>query len=149
MAVKPIPEGYHSVTPYLSIAGAARAIEFYRQAFGAEELFRFPMPDGTIAHAEIQIGDTRISLADDNPDGGLLSPQASSPVGLLLYVEDVDSVFPQAIAAGATVMRPLADQFYGDRSGTLRDPFGHVWFVATHIEDVPEEELEKRATELT
>lgn len=147
MAVKPIPEGYHSVTPYLSINGAAKAIDYYERAFGAKELFRFPMPDGSIAHAEIQIGDTRISLADDNPEGGLLSPQGSSPVGLLLYVEDVDSVFARAVEAGATVKRPLEDQFYGDRSGTLQDPFGHVWFLATHIEDVPEDELERRAAE--
>lgn len=149
MAVKPIPDGYHSVTPYLAVKGAARAIDFYRQAFGAKELFRMEGPGNMIMHAEIQIGDTRISLADDNPDGGLLSPQGSSPVGLLLYVEDVDAIFPQAITAGATVMQPLADQFYGDRMGTLRDPFGHVWFVATHIEDVPEDELEKRAAELS
>ncbi|WP_250459838.1 VOC family protein [Microbulbifer litoralis] len=149
MAVKPIPDGYHSVTPYLCIRGAARAIEFYREAFGAEELFRMEGPDNMIMHAEIQVGDTRISLADDNPDGGLLSPQGSSPVGLLLYVEDVDSVFAQATAAGATVVRPLVDQFYGDRMGTLRDPFGHVWFVGTHIEDVPEDELEKRVAELS
>ncbi|MFC6634874.1 VOC family protein [Microbulbifer taiwanensis] len=149
MAVKPVPEGYHSVTPYLSINGAARAIEFYERAFGAKELFRFPMPDGSIAHAEIQVGDTRISLADDNEEGGLLSPQGSSPVGLLLYVEDVDSVFARAVEAGASVKRPLEDQFYGDRSGTLQDPFGHVWFLATHIEDVPEDELERRAAELS
>lgn len=149
MAVNPVPDGYHSITPYLCVNGAARAIEFYRDAFGAEEVFRIPMPDGSIGHAEIRIGDTRISLADDNPDGGLLSPQGSSPVGLLLYVEDVDALFRRAITAGATVMQPLADQFYGDRMGTLEDPFGHVWFVATHIEDVPEDELEKRAAELS
>ncbi|SHF53738.1 PhnB protein [Microbulbifer donghaiensis] len=149
MTVKPIPDGYHSVTPYLSVNGAARAIDFYAQAFGARELFRFPMPDGSIAHAEIQIGDTRISLADDNEEGGLLSPQGSSPVGLLLYVDDVDAVFTRAVEAGASVKRPLEDQFYGDRSGTLQDPFGHVWFLATHIEDVPEDELERRAAELS
>ncbi|MCW8124959.1 VOC family protein [Microbulbifer halophilus] len=149
MAVNPVPDGYHSVTPYLCINGAAGAIEFYQRAFGAEELFRFPMPDGSIGHAEIQIGDTRISLADDHPEGGLLSPQGSSSVGLLLYVEDVDSVFARAVEAGATVRRPLKDQFYGDRMGTLEDPFGHVWFLATHIEDVPEDELQKRAAELS
>ncbi|SEA33445.1 VOC family protein [Microbulbifer marinus] len=148
MAVKPVPEGYHSVSPYLSVNGAASAIKFYEQAFGARELFRFPMPDGSIAHAEIQIGDTRISLADDNEEAGLLSPQGSSPVGLLLYVDDVDSVFARAVEAGATVKRALQDQFYGDRTGTLQDPFGHVWFLATHIEDVPMDELERRAAEL-
>ncbi|WP_323847125.1 VOC family protein [Microbulbifer magnicolonia] len=149
MTVKPVPDGYHSVTPYLSVNGAANAIEFYERAFGARELFRFPMPDGSIAHAEIQIGDTRISLADDNDEGGLLSPQGSSPVGLLLYVDDVDSVFARAVEAGASVKRPLEDQFYGDRTGTLQDPFGHVWFLATHIEDVPMDELERRAAELS
>lgn len=149
MSVKPIPDGYHCVTPYLCVNGAAKAIDFYERAFAAEELFRFPMPDGSIAHAEIQVGDTRISLADNNDEGGLLSPQGSSSVGLLLYVEDVDSVFARALEAGATVVRPLADQFYGDRSGTLRDPFGHVWFVATHIEDVPADELEHRAAEVS
>lgn len=149
MAVKPIPDGYHSITPYLSIDGASAAIDFYQKAFGAKELFRFPMPDGKLAHAEIQIGDTRVSLADDNDEGGLLSPRSSSPVGLLLYVEDVDTVFARAVEAGATVVRPLVNQFYGDRSGTLRDPFGHVWFLATHIEDVPEDEMEKRAAEMS
>lgn len=147
MAVNHIPDGYHSVTPYLTIDGAAEAIEFYKRAFGAEELFRFPMPDDKIAHAEIRIGDSHICLADDNEEGGLQSPQGSSSVGLLLYVKDVDSIFAQAVDAGAKTKRPPADQFYGDRTGILEDPFGHVWFLATHIEDLSMEELQRRAAQ--
>ncbi|MBL0209784.1 MAG: VOC family protein [Holophagaceae bacterium] len=145
--VKPIPEGYHSVTPYLIVRGAAKALEFYKQAFGAVELFRMEAPDGRIGHAEIRIGDSPIMLADEHPDMGAKSPETwgGSPVSLMLYVEDVDRVFARAVEAGATVERPLADQFYGDRTGGLKDPFGHVWYVATHIEDVPPEELDRRA----
>jgi PhnB protein len=146
-AVKPIPDGYHSVTPYLNIKGAAEAIDFYKKAFGATELFRMPQPDGRIGHAELQIGDSRIMLADEFPEMKNFGPQTlgGSAVGLLLYVNDVDSVFEQAVAAGATETRAVEDKFYGDRGGTLTDPFGHVWHIATHTEDVSPEEMEKRA----
>jgi PhnB protein len=149
MAVKPIPEGYHTVTPYLIIKGAASAIEFYKKAFGATELFRMAGPDGKVGHAEIKIGDSVIMLADEHPDMGHRSPQSlgGTPVSILLYVENVDARFAQATAAGGKVMRPLQDQFYGDRSGTLTDPYGHVWTIATHKEDVPPDEMEKRAKE--
>ena len=147
MAVKPIPEGYHSVTPYLIIEGAGEAIEFYKRAFGAKELFRFPTPDGKIGHAEIKIGNSPIMLADAYPAMGYNSPKSlgGSPVSLMIYVEDVDTVFNQAVQAGATVKEVLTDKFYGDRSGSLIDPFGHVWHLATHKEDVSMEEMEKRA----
>src|SRR5262249_11683375 len=136
--VKPIPDGYHSVTPYLIINGAAKALEFYKKAFGAIELFRMPQPDGKIGHAEIKIGDSPIMLADESPDRGFRGPQAlgGSSIGLMIYVDDVDKVFNQAVAAGAKVERPVKNQFYGDRSGGVIDPFGHVWYIATHIEDV-------------
>ncbi len=145
--VKPIPEGYHSVTPYLIIRGAADAIDYYKKAFGAIELFRMPQPDGKIAHAEIKIGDSPIMLSDEHPDMGFRSPQSlgGSPISILIYVEDVDSVFDRAIAAGGKVDRPVEDKFYGDRAGSLTDPFGHTWHVATHTEDVSPEEMEKRA----
>jgi len=147
MAVKPIPEGYHSVTPYLIIKGAADAIEFYKKAFGATELFRFPAPDGKIGHAEIKIGDSPIMLADEFAEMGYKGPQAlgGSPVSLMIYLEDVDSVFNRAVEAGATVKEAVQDKFYGDRTGTLTDPFGHVWHVSTHKEDVSMEEMEARA----
>jgi PhnB protein len=147
MAVRPIPEGYHTATPYLVIAGAARALDFYKKAFGAVELFRMEGPGGTVGHAEIKIGNSPIMLADEVPGMGFRGPQAlgGTPVSLLLYVEDVDARFSQAVAAGATVLRPVKDQFYGDRSGTVQDPFGHVWTVATHKEDVPPEEMKRRA----
>ena len=147
MAVKPIPEGYHSVTPYLIIEGAGEAIAFYAKAFGAKELFRFPTPDGKIGHAEIKIGDSPIMLADAYPAMGYNSPKSlgGSPVSLMIYVENVDTVFNQAVQAGATVKEALTDKFYGDRSGSLIDPFGHVWHVSTHKEDVSMEEMEKRA----
>jgi PhnB protein len=146
-AVKPIPEGYHSVTPYLIVNGAAQAIAFYEQAFGAEELYRMPMPDGRVGHAELRFGDSRIMLADEHPDVGALGPGSvgGTPVTIHLYVEDVDATFARATAAGARVTRPVADQFYGDRLGVLTDPFGHVWSVATHREDVSHEELRRRA----
>jgi PhnB protein len=145
--VKPIPEGYHTATPYLIVTGAAKAIEFYKSAFGADEIMRMPQPDGRIGHAEIKIGDSTIMLADEFPEMGARSPQSlgGSPVSILLYVENVDTVFAQAVAAGAKVQRPLADQFYGDRTGGVTDPFGHVWYIATHTEDVSEEEMKKRA----
>jgi PhnB protein len=147
MAVKPIPEGYHSVTPYLIIEGAGEAIAFYAKAFGAKELFRFPTPDGKIGHAELKIGDSPIMLADAYPAMGYNSPKSlgGSPVSLMIYVENVDTVFNQAVQAGATVKEALSDKFYGDRSGSLIDPFGHVWHVSTHKEDVSMEEMEKRA----
>jgi len=143
MPVKPIPQGYHSVTPYLIIKGASAAIDFYKKAFGATELFRMPDPSGKgVAHAEIKIGDSPIMLADEQPQM-YRSPQSlgGTPVSLMLYVEDVDTVFPRAVAAGAKVVKPIADQFYGDRSGTLHDPFGHLWTIATHKKDVSSEEM--------
>jgi PhnB protein len=144
---KPIPEGYHTATPYLIIGGAADAIEFYKKAFGATELFRFPAPDGKIGHAEIKIGDSPIMLADEFPEMGYKGPQSlgGSPVSLMIYVEDVDTVFNRAVAAGASVKEAVSDKFYGDRMGTLTDPFGHRWHVATHKEDVSVEEMERRA----
>jgi PhnB protein len=147
--VKPVPEGYHTVTPYLIVRGAARALEFYKRALGALELFRFPMPDGKLGHAEMQIGDSRIMLADEHPEMGYKSPQAygGSSVSIVLYVEDVDARFAAAVEAGAKSIRAVADQFYGDRSGTLVDPFGHVWTLSTHKEDVSSEELQRRAAE--
>jgi PhnB protein len=146
MAVKPIPEGYHSVTSYLITDGAADAIEFYKKAFGATELFRFPTPDGKVGHAEIKIGDSPIMIADAYPDMGYNSPKSlgGSPVSLMIYVDDVDTVFNQAVQAGATVKEAVSDKFYGDRLGTVIDPFGHVWHVATHKEDVSLEEMQKR-----
>lgn len=149
MSVKPIPDGYHSVTPYLICQGAAGAIDFYKSAFGAIELFRLPMPDGKIGHAEIKIGNSPIMLADEFPDMGFSSPTTlkGTPVSLMIYVEDCDTMFAKAIEIGATVVKPLQDQFYGDRSGCLTDPFGHVWSIATHKEDVPPEELARRSEE--
>jgi PhnB protein len=146
MATKPIPEGYRTVTPYLIVKGAAQAIEFYKEAFGAVELMRFGDPGGRIGHAEIKIGDSPIMLADEFPEMGVRSPQSigGSAVCLVLYVEDVDRLFEQAAKAGAKVVRPLKDQFYGDRSGTVEDPFGHVWTIATHKEDVSTEEMRRR-----
>jgi PhnB protein len=146
MSVKPIPDGYHTATPYLIIQGAAKAIEFYKQAFGATELMRIEGPGGTIGHAEIKIGDSPIMMADEHPEMGFRGPQSlgGTPVSLMLYVEGVDAVVAQAVAAGATIMKPVQDQFYGDRSGTLVDPFGHVWTVATHIEDLSPDEISAR-----
>jgi PhnB protein len=146
MAVKPIPDGYTTVTPYLYIRGAAKALEFYKQAFDARELFRMDGPDGRLGHAEMQIGNARLMMADEHPQMGANSPQALGGVSssILLYVEDVDRRFQQAVAAGGKVVRPLQDQFYGDRSGTLEDPFGHVWTIATHKEDVSSAEMNKR-----
>ena len=150
MPVKPIPDGYHSVTPYLSINGAAKAIAFYKRAFGATELFRLAAPGGEIGHAEIKIGNSAIMLADPYETGAFRNPQSlgGSSVGLHVYVEDVDSMFAQAVQAGAKVVRPLEDQFYGDRSATLEDPFGHVWFLSTRKEDLTPEEINKRAEAL-
>jgi PhnB protein len=143
--VKPIPEGYHSITPYLIIDGAADALEYYKKAFGATELFRMEH-GGKIGHAEMKIGDSPFMLADEHPEEGHRGPKAlgGSPVGIMIYVEDVDTIFKQAIDAGGSQVKPLQDQFYGDRSGSLTDPFGHVWTVATHKEDVSSEEIDRR-----
>ena len=143
--VKPIPEGYHSVTPYLIVDDAKAALDFYKQAFGATEKFRLPMGD-RIGHAEIKIGDSFIMLADEFPDMGHLGPKSrGGPTSsILLYVEDVDTAFNKAINAGASQQRPLENQFWGDRMGTLQDPFGHQWSLASHVEDVSPEEMQKR-----
>jgi len=147
MAVKPIPEGYHSVTPYLILHDATAALEFYKKALGAVELMRFPAPGGKIGHAEIRIGDSPVMLADESPEMNALSARTigGSPVSLMVYVEDVDALVARAVAAGAKLVRPVANQFYGDRTGGIDDPFGFHWYIATHIEDVPPDELEKRA----
>ena len=146
MPVSPVPEGYTTATPYLIVKGAAAAIDFYKTAFGATEVMRFPAPDGSIAPAEIQIGNSRSMLADEHPERGYRSPQSlgGSASGIMLYVESVDQTFDRALKAGATSREPVKDQFYGDRSGTLTDPFGHWWTVATHVEDVSEEEMQRR-----
>jgi PhnB protein len=146
VATKAIPDGYHSATPYLMVKGAAQALDYYQRAFGAVELFRIAGEQGMVGHAEIRIGDSVIMLADENPGAVCRGPRSlgGSSVGLMIYVDDVDSVFARAVAAGGRSLRPLANQFYGDRSGTLEDPFGHIWTVATHVEDVPPDELERR-----
>ncbi|CRM19514.1 glyoxalase [Pseudomonas brenneri] len=149
MSVKPIPEGYHSITPYLGIDKAAEAIEFYKKAFGAIQIMRLDMPDGKVGHAELRIGDSPIMLASPCDEMAFGSPGSHpTSVGLHLYVTDVDAQYKQAIAAGATVISEPKDQFYGDRSGTLKDPFGHVWFLATHIEELTEEQIRQRAKDL-
>jgi PhnB protein len=141
------PESYNTVTSYLSIAGASEAIAFYKKIFGAEELMRFASPDGKVGHAEIKIGDTIVMLADEYPEIGHKSPKTlgGSPVGLMIYVPDVDATVAQAEKAGAKIVQPLENKFYGDRSATISDPFGHTWMVATHVEDVSPEEMERRA----
>jgi len=143
--VKPVPDGYHTVTPYLIVDGAAAAIAYYKKAFGAEELVRMPMGD-RVGHAELQIGDSRIMLADEFPQRDAKGPKSrgGTPVSILLYLADCDAVFSRALAAGGTVKNPMQDQFYGDRSGTLEDPFGHVWTIATHKEDLTPEEMTRR-----
>jgi PhnB protein len=146
-AVQAVPDGYPQVTPYLCVDGAAEAIEFYREVLGATERMRMGGPDGKVGHAELQIGSGLVMLADEFPDMGQRSPKAlgGSPVTVSLYVEDVDAVFARAIGAGATEVRPVTDQFYGDRVGGFQDPWGHVWSVATHVEDVSPEEMARRA----
>jgi len=147
MAVKPIPTPYRTVTPYLIVKGGAEAIEFYSKALGARERMRLPAPEGKIGHAELEIGDSVIMLADEFPEMQALSPKTlgGTPVSFCIYVEDVDARFQQAIAAGGRETRPVKDQFYGDRSGTFEDPFGHTWTLATHVEDVSPEEMARRA----
>lgn len=143
-----IPKGYNSITPYLIIKGAAQAIEYYKRVFGATEIMRMPGPNGQVGHAELQIGDSHIMLADENPSMGQGHTSATtigaSPVSLYLYIQDVDKVFDRAVAEGAKVLKPVQDQFYGDRSGFLQDPFGHLWGLATHVEDVSADEMERR-----
>jgi PhnB protein len=147
--VNPIPDGYQHVTPYLCVDGAEAAIEFYGRVLGTTERMRMPGPEGKIGHAEILLGDSVIMLADEHPDMGVRGPRSigGTPVTISVYVEDVDAVFEQALAAGATELRGVENQFYGDRSGEFEDPFGHRWNVATHVEDVPPEEMEKRVAE--
>ena len=146
MTVKWKPDGYSSVNPYLIVKGAAKALEFYKQAFGAVERFRMPMPEGRIGHCEFTIGGSVVMMADEFPEMGATAPQPGvrPPAFLMIYVEDADAVFARAIAAGATELRPMKTQFYGDRSGGVTDPFGHLWHIATHVEDVPHEEMEAR-----
>ena len=146
MSARPVPEGYSTVTPYLIVTGAAEAIDYYTKVFGATELMRFPGPDGKVGHAEIKIGTSIVMLADEAPDKGYRSPQSlgGSGTGIMLYVEDVDGVFDRAIAAGGKTQQAVTDQFYGDRSGSLIDPFGHMWTVATHVEDVAPDEMQRR-----
>jgi PhnB protein len=148
-AANPIPEGYPRVTPYLAVDGASAAIDFYGKVFGATERMRMPMPGGRIGHAELEVGDSLIMLADEFPEAGNRGPKAigGTPVTISIYVDDVDRVFDLALAEGATEIRAVEDQFYGDRSGQLEDPFGHRWSIATHVEDVTPEEMEKRAAE--
>jgi PhnB protein len=145
--VKAIPDGYEGATPYLIIKGAAGALEFYKSAFGATELMRVPAPGGTVGHAEIKIGKAIIMLADEFPEMNCKSPQVlgGSPVSMMLYVQDVDAFVDKAVSAGAKLVRPVKNQFYGDRSGSLEDPFGHQWHIATHVEDVSPDEMAKRA----
>ena len=147
-SVKPIPEGYHSITPYLFVRSAASAIDFYKNAFGATEIVRMAGSNGKITHAEMKIGDSIVMLADENPQTGVMSPQTVGGFssGLHIYVENVDAIIQKAIESGAKLLRPIKDQFYGDRSGSLLDPFGHMWSVATHVEDVSPEEMKKRMT---
>ena len=145
--VRPIPEGYHTVTPYLILSAASDAIAFYKKALGAEEVMRLGDPGGKVHHAEIKIGDSRIMLADEHPEIQALSPRTvgGSPVSIHLYVTDVDGAVERAVAAGAKLVRPVADQFYGDRVGGIEDPFGYRWFIATHKEDLTVEEIRRRA----
>ncbi|MGH3327437.1 MAG: VOC family protein [Streptomycetales bacterium] len=150
-SVNPIPEGYPRVSPYLCVDGAAAAIDFYSGVFGAHERMRMPAPEGKIGHAELQIGDSLIMLADEFPDMGARGPKSigGTPVTLSLYVDDVDAVFGRAVKAGATELQPVENKFYGDRAGQFEDPFGHRWSVASHVEDVSPDEMSRRAAEAT
>ena len=147
--VKPIPDGYPQVTPYLIVDGGDAAIAFYTKVLGATERMRMPSPGDRIGHAELTLGDSLVMLADEHPEMGILGPKSvgGTPVTISVYVEDVDSVFERALSEGASSVRPVENQFYGDRSGQFEDPFGHRWSIATHVEDVPPEEMEKRAAE--
>jgi PhnB protein len=147
MAVKPIPEGYHTITPYLAVEDAERAIEFYKDAFGAEEHLRMPGPDGKVAHCELQIGDSKLMLSDPFPQSSTTPPKeaGTTTASIFMYVDDVDAAFEQATRAGASVTMPLEDMFWGDRFGTVTDPFGHIWSLATHKEDLSAEELAERS----
>jgi len=149
-SVKPIPDGYPRVTPYLHVDGASKAIEFYRTVFGAKERMRMAAPGGRIGHAELEIGNSMIMVADEHPDMNIRGPKSvgGTPVTVLVYVEDVDRAFERALKAGAKELRPVQNQFYGDRSGQFEDPFGHQWNVATHVEDVPPDEMAKRAAKM-
>jgi len=149
--VNPIPEGFHTVTPYLTVRGAAAAIGFYEEAFGAREIFRWADPDGRIRHAEVVIGDSPVMLTDESPEFGMSGPQSlgGSPVHMFLYVEDADAVFDRAISAGATELMPVEESSDGDRRGGVTDPFGHVWYIGTHVEDISREELQKRYDEMS
>jgi PhnB protein len=149
--VKPIPGGYQSLTPYIAFKSADAAIKWYESAFGAKELMRLAMPDGAIGHAEIQVGDSRLMLSDEFPSFGNKSAETlgGSPVSFMFYVTDVDGAFAKAVEAGATVKRPVADQFYGDRVGTLVDPFGYQWSIGSHVEDVSPEEITRRMAGMT
>ena len=146
MAVNPIPEGYHSLQIYLAVEDAAKAIDFYKEAFGADEVLRMPGPDGKVAHAELQIGDSKLMLSDPFPQSNVRPPseRGGSTASIFMYVDDVDATFAQAQQAGATVVSELEDMFWGDRFGTVADPFGHVWAMATHKEDLSEEEISER-----
>ena len=148
--VKPIPAGHHTVAPYLAIKNAVSALEFYKKAFGAIETYKLIVPDGRLGHAEIRLGNSLIVLSDEFPEFGGKAPESlgGSPVSIHLYVEDVDAFVKKAVAAGARELKPVADQFYGDRSGQLQDPYGHLWWVATHKEDVAPEEMQKRVQAL-
>ena len=148
--VKPVPEGYNTVTPYLIVDNAAAAIEFYKNGFGAMELFRIPAPGDKVGHAEIRIGNSVVMLADEHPEVGARGPRSvgGSPVSIVVYVDDVDSVAERLESAGAKVVRPVENQFYGDRAGTFEDPFGHQWHVHTHVEDVSPDEMQKRAASM-
>jgi PhnB protein len=149
MATKPIPEGYHTLTPYLAVDDAAQAIEYYKKAFGAKERMRMDAPEGRIGHAELEIGDSVVMLSDPFPQASTRPPKelGGTSASVFMYVEDVDAVVKQAVEAGATVTMEVADQFWGDRFGTVADPFGHLWSIATHVEDVPPEQMAERAKE--
>jgi len=149
MATKPIPEGYHTLTPYLAVDDAAQAIEYYKKAFGAKERMRMDAPEGKIGHAELEIGDSVVMLSDPFPQASTRPPKelGGTSASVFMYVEDVDAVVKQAVDAGATVTMEVADQFWGDRFGTVADPFGHLWSIATHVEDVPPEQMAERAKE--
>ena len=150
MSVQPIPAGYHSVTPYIIVDDAQAAIECYKNAFGATEVIRLAAPDGTIVHAEVKVGDSHVMLAGEHPEFGAISPKTlgGSPVSLMIYCEDADAMFQQALSAGGREKRPIQDQFYGDRSGIVEDPFGHSWSIATHVEDLTQEEIDSRFAQM-